>query len=317
MPKSKHRKKHKERVVARRHEAATHEAEDSELPVPSRADLEAYAAAMPAEERADALLAAELMLDRVFDTEIPEQQVELISEALSTAPLCSRGYLMLTTMVDAPLDEVIPLYRTAFDAAELSAGGLAEPGSLTEEHDEYLWALTAYAEALWATGDGEGAIDLLRRAQRQAGDNDLGLQYMLAPWLAELGHVEELAALLARYPEDDGLDWTLNRALLAYLQEGDTEATRARLAAAAGAYPDAVEALLDEIEVWQAYQDGEPPEQEDHPEAPEAAEDDPGAEDAEDDARPYALRAATAWANIPGALDWLFRALGIDQDELE
>jgi hypothetical protein len=309
MPKSKHRKDHNERVAARRQEQAQREEDGGELPVPSRADLEAYVAAIPADERAENLATAEEMLERVFEADDAEEQLELITEAISIAPLCARGYLMLAGVLEESLDDALPLFRTAFDAAELAAGGFAVPGSLTAEHDDYLWAATAYAEALWGNRDTEAAVELLWRVLRQAGSNDVGVQYVLAPWLGELGRVEELEALVARYPDDDGVDWSFNRALLAFLKEGDSEASRTQLAAAADAYPAAVDALLDEIEVWEAYQAGEPPE--DDP--LEAADDD----DEAMATKHFAMHAATAWATIPGALDWLFETLGIEEVEVE
>ncbi|MFO1061947.1 MAG: hypothetical protein U1E53_33870 [Dongiaceae bacterium] len=311
MPKSKHRKNHKEKAAARRQElAATPESGDEEVPVPSRADLEAYVAAIPAEERAAALAEAEAKLEQIFEAEDPETQLEIATDALATSPLCARGYLMLAAMLDGTMEEALPLYRVAVDAAELAAGGFGGPGSLTDEHGEYLWAVAALADAQWAAGDSEGAIALLGQVLELAGDNDVGVQYELAPWLAELGRVPEFASLLARYPDDDGVDWTFNRALLAFLQEGDTEATRDRLTEATAEYPAAIDALLDEIDVWEALQAGEEPESDP---MDELDDDDPEAEDA----KAYALRATTAWANIPGAVDWLVATLGLEGDEAE
>jgi tetratricopeptide (TPR) repeat protein len=310
MPRSKHRKNHKEKAAARRQElAATPEPGDEEMPVPSRADLEAYVVSVPAEERSAALAEAEAKLEGIFEAEDPEAQLEIVSEAMALSPLCVRGYLMMAAMLDGSLEETMPLYRVAADAAELAAGGFAAPGSLTDEDADYLWAVTAYADALWGAGDSDAAIALLRRVLEQAGDNDVGVQHALAPWLAELGRVPELAALLARYPEDDGLDSTFNRALLAFLEQGDTEATRAQVAAAVEAFPEAVDALIEEIEVWEAVQAGEEPEID----PDELEDDDPEREDA----KAFAIRSATAWASIPGVIDWLMAALGIEEDEPE
>jgi tetratricopeptide (TPR) repeat protein len=144
------------------------------------------------------------------------------------------------------------------------------------------------AEALWARGLREEAVDHLTDMLRLNPNDNQGLRDGLANYLAQMGRDEELAALLERYREDGGAVLTWSRALLAFRRGGDCEQSRRALTEATAAN-GFVAALLTGAETL--------------PKTAPAFYSLGG----KDEAVMYCQRFAEAWPLTPGAIEWVRR----------
>jgi tetratricopeptide (TPR) repeat protein len=150
----------------------------------------------------------------------------------------------------------------------------------------YMRARARLAQALWAMGDRQAAIEHAQDMLRlNPGDNQGG-RYVLLNWLLMLDAPDQIEALLAQYDDDVSAVWTYGRALNAFRREGDTHDSR-RLRANARKWNPHVPAYLSGKRRLPR-------------ELPELI----GMGD-ESEAIACASEQMAAWRATPGALDWL------------
>jgi hypothetical protein len=117
-------------------------------------------------------------------------------------------------------------------------------------------------------------------------DDNQGARYMLAAYLAEAARDEDLALLLAEYPEEWSAVWSWTAALIAFRRIGADDESNKLLAAAQANNRHVLPYLLGERRL---------PEQ-----MPPYMS--PGDED---EAIYYVSECRAGWALTPGAIDWL------------
>lgn len=142
------------------------------------------------------------------------------------------------------------------------------------------------ARALWRRGGRDDAIAHLRAMlELNPGDNQ-GVRYILAAYLVEAGRDDDLARLLAEYPDGDMADWTWTAALAAFRRSGESDESRKLLAKARASNKHVAPYLLGGRQL---------PTQ-----MPPFIS--PGGED---EAIHHVSAFAAGWALTQGALDWL------------
>lgn len=238
-----------------------------------------------------ALARAQDMIYDAWEANTAKRRIALAEKALATSPLCADAYVLLAEHAEQGSDKELNLWRRGVEAGETAVGeaGFKEyAGSFWGflETRPYMRARAGLARALWRRGDRDQAIDHLRDMLRlNPGDNQ-GLRYVLAAHLSEAGRDEDLAVLLAEYPDDGMAAWTWIRALAAFRRIGDSQESRKRRADALASNRHILPYLLGERRL---------PKQ-----MPPFIS--PGGED---EAIYYVSEFGAGWALTPGAIDWL------------
>jgi tetratricopeptide (TPR) repeat protein len=93
-------------------------------------------------------------------------------------------------------------------------------------------ARAGLARCLWEKGQQDEALAHYRDMLRLNPTDNQGIRFVLASCLLELGHDEELAALINRFEDDASAEIVWTRALLSFRRQGDTADSRRYLSMA-------------------------------------------------------------------------------------
>jgi tetratricopeptide (TPR) repeat protein len=232
--------------------------------------------------------AQELVYEAFEEDDLATRQ-QLVRQALELWPDCADAYVLLAEQARSR-KEALALYEQGVAAGERALGPAVierEAGHFWGilETRPYMRARLGLANSLWTVGRRQEAVEHLWDMLRlNPGDNQ-GVRYTLAGFLLFLDRDEDLARLLAQYPEEGSATWMYTKALLAFRQHGDTSQARRLLKEARKAnkhVPDYV--------TGRKY----PPE--------EPAYYSPGQES---EAVSYVAGFLAAWKYTPGAVAWL------------
>jgi tetratricopeptide (TPR) repeat protein len=187
------------------------------------------------------------------------------------------------------LDEAIRCFTEGVRAGERALGAQLfeeEVGRFwgVVETRPYMRARFALAQALHQAGRTAEAVQHGLELLRLNPDDNQGVRYALVHWLLEERRLSEAEALLGRY-EEDSAGWLYARALLKFMQEGDSPAARRAVAEAVFNNPHVVLVLGEDLA---------------HTEVPEGFT--PGGRD---EALVYWSEAMYAWFSVDGAVEWL------------
>jgi tetratricopeptide (TPR) repeat protein len=241
---------------------------------------------------------AEAALDRAqefiyeaWEANTAKRRVALAEKALATSPLCADAYVLLAEHAERGSDRELDLWRRGVEAGEKALGKAAfdeYAGSFWGflETRPYMRARFGLARALWRRSVRDEAIDHLRDMLKLNPNDNQGVRYVVAAYLVEAERDEDLAALLAEYPEDGMAAWAWTAALAAFRSTGDGEESRKLLAAALASNEHVLPYLLDERRLPQQM-------------PPYIS---PGGED---EAIYYVSEFRAGWTLTPSAIDWL------------
>lgn len=222
------------------------------------------------------------------------RRLQLARRALEIDPDCAEAYVLLAEAAKTPR-EAKDLYEQGVHAGERALGPEIfkhEAGHFwgIVETRPYMRARQGLAEALWALGEHEQAIEHVTDMLRlNPGDNQ-GLRYLLASWLLAEGRDADLGRLLKKYPDEWSADWAYTRVLYTFRKDG--------------AGPKAFAELQKTIEVnpyVPAYLLGVK-------ELPRRLPSYYGMGD-ENEAVFYLAHNALNWLNTPGAIEWLAESM--------
>jgi tetratricopeptide (TPR) repeat protein len=234
--------------------------------------------------------AQELVYD-AWEADTAKRRIELAEQALATSALCADAYVLLAGHAKPGSEEELDLWRRGVAAGEMALGKAAfeeYAGSFWGflETRPYMRARLGLARALWQRGVRDEAVDHLRAMLHLNPNDNQGVRYVLAAYLAEAARDEELSVLLAEYPDDGSAVWTWTAALIAFRRVGVTEESGKLLAEALANNRHVLPYLLGERRL---------PKQ-----MPPFIS--PGEED---EAIYYASEFSAGWALTSGAADWL------------
>ncbi len=235
--------------------------------------------------------AQELIYD-AFDTDDPQERVDLAEEALQISAECADAYVILAEEIAEDAEEARELYEAGTQAGERALGEeifTEEAGNFWGilETRPYMRALEGLASSLWVLGEREQALAHYRRLLELNPSDNQGVRYQLAGCLLEEGLDEELGELLEQYEEEASAYWLYTRALWRFRTEGAGERATKELEEATGANPYVPLYLLGRKNFLAQG-------------LPELI----GLGD-ESEAVSYFARALPEWLKTPGAVEWL------------
>ena len=161
----------------------------------------------------------------------PRKRVRLAKKALKISPDCADAYVLLAEDTAKSAAQARDIYQQGVEAGERALG----PDSFKEhkgdfwgmiESRPYMRALFGLAECEWQLGERQHAVELYRRAlELNPGDNQ-GVRYQLLAALIALKDTNGARILLRRYQDDYAASWAYGRALVTFLEKGNTRHSR-------------------------------------------------------------------------------------------
>ena len=194
--------------------------------VPNPREMEATIASSSGSHNTDSLDQAQELIYDASRCADKKQRIAIAKKALKISPLCADAYNLLADESAESVDEALALYRRAVDAGKEALGpgefvGLAGEFWRFLETRPYMRARAGLGEALWATGDREGAIENFKEMLELNPDDNQGIRYVLAAKLLDMGKLDDLKALLETNAGEKSPDIQYTRALIAFSQSTD------------------------------------------------------------------------------------------------
>ncbi len=235
---------------------------------------------------------AQDLIDDAWDEENPKHKHDMAKEALRISPDCADAYVILAEGA-ATLEEARSLFEKGVEVATKTLGPETfkkDVGHFWGVHSTrpYMRTRAGLALCLWRLDEQEAAIKHCQDMLRLNPDDNMGLRYVLAGWLAEVDDDAALAELLDNH-NDSSASLEYARALWTFRTQGRSGKARKALEAAFETNRHVPDFLLGEKrlpdEVPDYFRSG------DETEAVDAARD-----------------IGNAWRKTKGALDWLGKA---------
>ncbi len=234
-----------------------------------------------------------------WEEENGKKRIKMAKEALKISPDCADAYNLLGEEYAETPGEAMEYYRKGMDAGRRALGEdefKEYEGRFWEyiRTRPYMRSHAGYMECLWETGArGEALVQAREMLKLNPNDNQ-GIRYILAGYLAELGRWEELDELLDKsgYENDCSADWLYARALLSFIEHGDSEEADNYLREALERNRYAPEYLTRMKPIPKTLPAGIQL-------------------GGEDEGFCYAARNIEAWEKVEGAVEWLKKTAGI------
>jgi tetratricopeptide (TPR) repeat protein len=200
------------------------------------------APSMPLEE-------AQELVYQAWETRNRRQRERLVRQALEIYPDCADAYVLLAEDMAKTPQEASELYRKGVEAGERSLGPetfAEDAGSFWGllETRPYMRARQGLARCLWSIGDLNAAVEHYREMLRLNPNDNQGVRYELLECLLDMNCLEEVEELLGRYEDEWSATWLFTGALVSFLREGDSPASREALEAALDENPYVAPYLL-------------------------------------------------------------------------
>jgi tetratricopeptide (TPR) repeat protein len=164
----------------------------------------------------------------------PRKRLRLAKKALKISPDCADAYVLLAEDTAKSAAQARDIYQQGVEAGERALG----PDFFKEYKGDfwgmidsrpYMRALFGLAECEWELGERQHAVELYRRAlELNPGDNQ-GVRYRLLAALIALNDTNGARILLRRYKDDYAASWAYGRALVTFLEKGNTRHSRGLL----------------------------------------------------------------------------------------
>jgi tetratricopeptide (TPR) repeat protein len=185
------------------------------------------------EPQSDVERAQNTMYDAWGETS-PRKRVRLAKQALKISPDCADAYVLLAEETTKTPEEALDLYR-----AGVAAGGRALGEDAFARDKGHFWEIMAtrpYLRALFGLaqleielGETDEGIATLRRIIELNPIDNQGARYQLLSILLETDETAEVHKLLRQYKDDFASAWAYGRALVTFLEHGNTRHSRANL----------------------------------------------------------------------------------------
>jgi tetratricopeptide (TPR) repeat protein len=196
----------------------------------------------------NALSQAQELIYEAWENDDPRQRLVLARKALKLYADCADAYVLLADAAASPV-KALELYRQGIEAGVRALGS-----AIFVEQCGHFWGLlqtrpymrarAGMALVLWQCGEHDKAIMNWNDLLRLNADDNLGLRYVLAARLLELGRDDELALLLERHANDGRAYLLWVRALLLFRLLGDQAKSREALNTALASNPHVPAYLL-------------------------------------------------------------------------
>jgi len=264
----------------------------------SKEDLKAYLDSLVGQELPEAppksaIQFAQDIMYEAWEAESKKERIKLANEALSISPNCADAYNLLAEEDAKTLKEATEYYRKGMEAGRRALGE-----EIFKENDGHFWGYMpsrpymrsrlGYIECLWEAGACDEAISHAKEMLKLNTNDNQGIRYILAAYLADLERYDELDEFLneGEHKDDCVAEWLYTRALLSFARKGDSVKANNDLKAA-----------LESNKHVPEYLTGKKP-------IPHLLPDRITIH-GEDEGFCYASRYLGAWKKVSGAIDWL------------
>lgn len=237
------------------------------------------------------------MTPNTFESESRKRRIELAKRALELSPDCADAYVILANE-ERTAKRRAELYAKGVEAGERALGVetfKSEVGSFWGVFGTrpYMRARFGLAQSLWRIHRHDDAIMHCSEMLRLNPNDNLGVRYILARYLLEVGRTSDAADILNFYDSDGSADWNYTWLLITFRKEGDCEASRDLLWVAIRGNFHVPTFIVGKRLLPAAL-----------PESSSVGY--------ESEAVCYAEENSNVWKKTPGALDWLRRQLKFD-----
>jgi tetratricopeptide (TPR) repeat protein len=244
----------------------------------------------------DPLARAQDLIYDAFEAPTKRERVRLARQALKISPDCADAYGIL-----AGETARTPLAARKLLEQGVAAGERALGPEAFEEDVGHFWGILetrpymrvreSLAGVLWELGERKAAIGHAQDMLRLNPNDNQGIRYALLEWLlAEPDSGPEVAKLLAEFKEDSSAPWVYGRALHLFRSAGATRTAAAALRKAVKLNPHVPAYLLGDRKL------------------PKELPGYVGWGD-EDEAVVYVDASMPQWRGVPGAVEWLRKAV--------
>ena len=174
--------------------------------------------------------AQELIYD-AWETPDPIECIELAEEALKISPDCADAWVLLAEETAESPEQALEFYQKGVEAGERALG----PESFNEyaghfwghlDTRPYMRARCGLAECLWAMGEHDTAISHYYAMLKLNPNDNQGIRYLLLTYLMSTSQYAAARELIKEYEGDVSADWAYTRALLVFIENGDSPASR-------------------------------------------------------------------------------------------
>ncbi len=171
------------------------------------------------------------LLEKARNSKNPAEIIRLCRQIISQQADNTEAWLMLAQWGSNNQKEFIEHLEQAVKAGESELGEayFTENNGLfwsLPETRPYMRALSSLARAYYLNKRGVEAIALYERCLDLSPVDEQGIRHSLVNLYLELGQPGQAAELLSRFKEDNSAFFQYSRALLSYMQEGDSGAAR-------------------------------------------------------------------------------------------
>ena len=236
--------------------------------------------------------AQDLIYD-AWESRSPTEIIHLAKRALEIDPRCADAYVLLAEHRAKNVEEAITYYQKGIQAGEKALGK-----TFFKENQGHFWGILEtrpYMRAKMGLGMSllekkeysHGAEVLEEMLKLNPNDNQGVRSPLVIAYFMEKDY-SKAKALLDRYDEDFLSDWSYNKALQVFCDEGETQEAKRRLKNAIKKNPHVPKYLLGEKRL---------------PDTPPEAYSLGG----EEEAIIYAIYGKKAWLKTPGAVAWLHK----------
>lgn len=170
------------------------------------------------------------LLDDAYEEENPALQRQLFKKILQLDSECSEALIGLSEISSSPKEQIALLEQAlAIEEKKLGKNFFAKNTGLFWEIYEtrvYMRALTGLANAHRDNKQPAKAIEYLEQSLHLNPNDNLGNRYVLLSLYLENQKMRDVENLLETYKEDNSAFTRFSRALLSYIQEGDSARSR-------------------------------------------------------------------------------------------
>ena len=236
---------------------------------------------------------AQEIIQKAWESMDPKMRVKLAKKALKISPNCVNAYVILGNDLAGSNQEKYSYYQQGVDVGEEYFGA-----KYFKKNRGYFWglletrpymrALSGTASCLWALGEKEKSIEVHKKMLELNPDDNQGIRYLLLDTLLTLKRYKEVEDLVMEYGESDEAVWSFTKALLKYIDAGDSLIANKLLKKA-----------LNQNVFVKAYLTGENRIPHDRPDYQGWGD--------ESEAILYTVNHLNHWRIVPGAVDWLIK----------
>ena len=178
-----------------------------------------------------ALDQAQEMIYDAWETPDPIERIELAENALKISPACADAWVLLAEETAESPEQALEFYQKGVEAAERALG----PEKFNEyaghfwghlDTRPYMRARSGLAESLWMMAEHDAAIGHYNTMLELNPNDNQGIRYILLTCLMSTRQYASAWELIKKYEGDVCAAWAYTRALLAFIENGDSPVSR-------------------------------------------------------------------------------------------